>query len=916
MLLLKHEQRKINKFLFLLLSISVTRILFISFLIISNWFLSANAQNLSITGRITDTLQNPLPYANILAIPKSDDKEVKFAITEDDGSYKLGLLKNQGYELTVSYLGYKPQTLVITTTDQDLVKNFVLEENPDQLDEVHIKYTPPIVVKKDTITYDVSRFATGEERKLRETLKKLPGVEVDREGNVNVNGKKVTKVLVENKPFFTGNSKLAVNNIPADAVDKVEVLDNYNEVAMLKGLQDSEDMAMNILLKEDKKKFVFGDIEAGGGIEDRYLLHPNLFYYSPKTTLNFIGDLNNQGVKSFSFNDYLEFEGGFGKLLDDSGSYFSLFNSDFAQYLNNQDFVDNINQFGALNIRQSVSKSTDISGYLISSNSKTETSSSALNVYQNIAQPFAEERTIANQLNNFFTIGKFTLDYEPSFSEDLALNTFIKATNNDGNGFINTINPSQDNTIRTLTDVVGFNLKQNLNYNRKLSKAHTITLESTYNFQNDKPITEWLTDQQILQGLIPLEDDTVYNILQTKRSETHSFNAILKDYWVINNFNHIYTSVGINTSFNDFFTEDLQRLSDGTINNFNSAGFGNDFNYDFTDAFLGLEYKFQIGIATFKPALFYHSYFWRTRQFESSERFNKQLLLPQFTSKVEFNNSEKLNFRYRLNARFPGINQLANNFMLSNFNSVYRGNNLLENQLYHTASLSYYKFSLFRSLNFNISSSFNKRLETVKNVTELNGIESFNTPIMFDQPEHNWNVSGRISKKIRKIRYSLSSRFSYNDFFQILNNSTNLNVSKSVSATAGIETFFKNLPNLEIKYTKDFSNYRANGIENIFKNDRFETVLQYDFLKDFILKADYTFDNYNNQSQDIINTFDVLNASLYYRKEDSPWGFEVNATNIFDVRFRQSNSFNAFIISDNRTFVLPRIVMFKVSYNL
>lgn len=894
----------------------MTKASLLSLLILSNLFLSISAQSIRITGIVTDSLQNPLSYANLLAIPQSNNQDVKFAITGNDGSYELGLLKNQTYELTVSYLGYKPQKLTIATTDQDLIKNFVLNENPDQLDEVHIEYTPPIVVKKDTITYDISRFATGEERKLRETLKKLPGVEVDREGNVKVNGKQVTKVLVENKPFFTGKSKLAVNNIPADAVDKVEVLDNYNEVAMLKGLQDSEDMAMNILLKEDKKKFVFGDIEAGGGIKERYLLHPNLFYYSPKTTLNFIGDLNNQGIKSFSFRDYLEFEGGFGKLLDDAGSYFSLFNSDFAQYLNNRDFVDNINQFGALNIRQSVSESTDISGYLISSNSKTETASSALNVYQNIEQPFTEERTITNQINNFFTIGKLTLDYEPSFKEDLALTTFIKATNNDSNGLINTINPTQDNSIRTLTDVTGLNLKQNLNYNRKLSKAHTISLEATYNFQNDKPITEWLTNQQILQGLIPLEDDTVFNILQTKRSKTHSFNAIIKDYWVINNFNHLYTSIGINTSFNDFFTEDLQRLSDGGINNFNSAGFGNDFDYDFTDVFLGLEYKFQIGIATFKPALFYHAYFWKTKQFDVVDSFRKQLLLPQFTTKVEFNNSEKVNFRYRLNARFPGINQLANNFMLSGFNSVFRGNNLLENQLYHTASLSYYKFSLFRNLNFNISTSFNKRLQTVKNITELNGIESFNTPIMFDQPEHNWNISGRISKKIRKIRYSLSSRFSYNDFFQILNNSTNLNISKSVSATAGIETFFKNLPNLEFKYTKDFSNYRTNGIENIFENDRFEAILQYDFLKDFILKADYTFDNYNNQSQDIINTFDVFNASLYYRKEDSPWGFEVNATNILDVRFKQSNSFNAFVISDNRTFVLPRIVMFKVSYNL
>ncbi len=876
----------------------------------------SQGQQFLVQGKITDSLENPLPYANILAMPKADGQSMKFAITENNGTYKLNLVKNQIYELTISYLGYKSQTLLVTTSGQNLVKNFVLKENPDQLDEVNITYTPPITVKKDTIVYDINRFVTGEERKLRDALKKLPGVEVDRDGNVKVNGKQVTKLLVENKTFFTGNSKLAVNNIPADAVDKVEVLDNYNEVAMLKGLQDSEDMAMNILLKEDKKKFVFGDIEIGGGIENRYLLHPNLFYYSPKTNVNFIGDLNNIGVKSFSLQDYLEFEGGFGKLLDDASSYFSLFRSDFVQYLNNNDFVDNTNQFGALNIRQSVTGSTDISGYVIASNSKTETLSNTLNIYQNITDPFIEDRTVNGQLKNFFTIGKFTVDYDPSYKEDFAYNAFVKVTNNDSKGLITTINPNQDNTINTLTDVVALNLKQNVNYSRKLSKAHTATLEATYTFQNDKPQTEWLTNQQVLQGLIPLEADEMFNILQTKKSRSHSFNAIIKDYWVLNNSNHLYTSIGLNTSFNDFFSEDLQLLSDGTQNNFSSTGFGNDFNYSFIDTYLGLEYKFQIGKTIFKPALFYHNYLWRTKQFEVKETFNKNLFLPQFTTKIEFNDSEKLNFRYRLNARFPSINQLANNFILSSFSGVYRGNNRLENQLYHTVSLSYHKFSLFRNLNFNLSTGFNKRIESIKSITELNGIESFNTAIMFDRPEHNWNVSGRISKKIRKIRYNLKSRFNYSDFYQLLNEGINLNISKSVSATISVETFFKEYPNLEIGYTKDFSNYKANGTENIFENDRFEAILEYDFLNDFIFKADYTFDNYNNKSQDLINTFDTANASLFYQKEDSPWGFEISATNIFDVRFKQQNSFNAFVVSDNRTFVLPRIMMFKLSYKL
>ena len=885
-------------------------------LLIAGFSCFANAQQSKVFGKVTDSLKNHLPYANILAIPQAEDQEIKFAITEKDGSYKLSLTKNQTYELTVSYLGYKPRKHTITTADQDIIKNFILKENPDQLDEVNIKYTPPITLKKDTITYDVTKFVTGEERKLRDALKKLPGVEVDREGNVTVQGKKVTKVLVENKTFFTGNSKLAVNNIPADAVEKVEVLDNYNEVAMLKGLQDSEDMAMNILLKEDKKKFVFGDIEVGAGIKERYLLHPNLFYYSPKTNINFIGDLNNQGIKSFSFQDYLEFEGGFGKLLDDASSYFSLFNSDFAQYLNNQDFTDNINQFGALNIRQSVSKHTDISGYLITSNSKTQTASNTLNAYQDSADPFTEHRTVTNDLNNFFTIGKVTVDYEPTYKEDFAYNAFVKVTNNNSHGFVNTINPDQNNSITTVTDVAALNLKQNITYSRKLSKAHTATLEATYNFQNDKPITEWLTNQQILQGLIPLEDADVYNILQTKTSTSHNFNAIIKDYWVINNFNHLYTSVGINTSFNDFYNEDVQLLSDGSINNFSSAGFGNDFGYSFIDSYLGLEYKFQIGIATFKPAVFYHGYLWRTQQFEAAETFSKNLLLPQVTTKVEFNNSEKLNFKYKLNARFPGINQLANNFVLSNFNSVYKGNNQLENQLYHSATLSYYKFSLFKNLNLNFNTSFNKRIESIKTVSELNGIESFNTTIMFDQPEHNWMLSGRVSKKINKIRYNLSSRFSYNDVYQILNNDTNLNVSKSISSTIGVETSFKNHPNLEINYTKDFNNYKALNNISKFENDQLEVILEYDFLKDFILKADYTFDNYTNKSLGTKTTFDTANASLFYQKEDSPWGFEVNATNLFDTRFKQQNSFNAFVISDSKTFILPRIVMFKVSYKL
>ena len=213
-------------------------------------FIKLEAQTTIFEGKIKDITGNPLSFANIIADPQ-ENISIQFAISDDNGYYKLNLEKDKTYTITVSYLGCKSKTLEITAIN-NTTKNFTLEENTETLNEVNINYIPPITVKKDTIIYRTDAFTTGKERKLRDILKKLPAVEVDRAGNVTVQGKKVTKVLVEGKTFFTGDSKLAVNNIPADAVDKIEVLDNYNEVGFLKGLEDSDEMAMNIRLKEDK----------------------------------------------------------------------------------------------------------------------------------------------------------------------------------------------------------------------------------------------------------------------------------------------------------------------------------------------------------------------------------------------------------------------------------------------------------------------------------------------------------------------------------------------------------------------------------------------------------------------------------------------------------------------------------------
>jgi len=873
------------------------------------------SQQIVLSGVVQDSLKNNLVNTNILAFPKSPYKNTRFAISNEKGEYVLRLEKDVVYSIELSYLGYQRLSFEHKAT-RDQTKDFFLVPKTDDLDEVVLEFKIPIEVKEDTISYRTDAFVTGEERKLREVLKKLPGIEVDREGNVMAQGKKVTKVLVENETFFTGNSKLAVNNIPADAVEQVQVLDNYNKIGFLKELQDSDELALNIKLREGKKKFTFGDMEAGGGVKNRYLVHPNLFYYSPKTNLNFIGDLNNLGIKSFTLSDYLEFNGGFGKLMGDIGSYLSLIRDDFSKFLTNNDFKANTNRFGALNVRQTISSKMDINSYVIANGSSTETETNNLNIYNISDGTFDETRNVNNNFDNFFLMGKVTLNHKPNHKANLSANSFVKLTKNKVNSTILTQSFDQNTFFNTVSNISTIDLKQNLEYSKRFSKAQTLSLESTVSYQKNTPDKTWKTNEAFLLGLVPLVEDSIYNVVQQKESQSTSFDLVLKDYWVLNNFNHIYTTFGTNLVFGGFKSQEHQQFANDTVNDFSANGFGNSIDHRFNDTFLGLEYKFLTGIFTVKSGLFYHNYIWDNDQNRISTNNDTQVLLPAIKAEAEFSSSEKLRFQYRQRMRFPNIGKLATNFLLGSFNSVLLGNPDLQNERYHTYSLNYFKFNLFRGLNLNAGLTYDKKTQIIKNNTVLEGIEQLVVYTMFNKPENSFSTYFNFGKKFGKVKMILEGRGNYNEFFQLVNDNVSKNLSRSISATGKLETYFEKWPNLEVGYAYQPSIYSTASSKNNFVNSRLFANLDFVFLDDFHLKGDFERNEYKNKGENLTNIFDIAGVSLFYQKEDSPLGVEISATNLFDVRFKRQNSFSDFLISDQSTAVMPRILMFKLSYKL
>ena len=333
------------------------------------------SQNIKIEGIVQDTLGNPLEMANIMLVNQATKGMDGYAISNEQGKFQISIKSNTTYQLKVSFIGFQAFNQEFTTTTENIRKVITLKEGGVLLNDVEIVQEMPVSISGDTIIYNADSFKTGTERKLEDVLKKLPGVQVNEDGEIEVEGRKVTQLLVEGKKFFEGDTKIGSKNIPSDAVDKVQVLRNFNEVSQLKGLENNEEnIALNIKLKKGKDKFWFGDILVGGGPDERYVINPKIFYYSPKTTVNVISNFNNIGEVPFSIRDFFRLTGGARNTIARSGTNIGISNNNLGISTTQNDRALELDtKFGALNLTQQVTDKWNLSGFGVISSNKTLT---------------------------------------------------------------------------------------------------------------------------------------------------------------------------------------------------------------------------------------------------------------------------------------------------------------------------------------------------------------------------------------------------------------------------------------------------------------------------------------------------------------------------------------------------------------
>lgn len=254
-------------------------------------------------------------------------------MTDNAGRFSLTDLATGEYRLLITHVAYHNRSIHFSITDS-LTKpdlgQLVMNDRTQVLDEVIVRSeAPPVTLVGDTVQYNAGSFKTPPNASVEQLLKKLPGVQVDKDGTVKAQGQTVNRVLVDGKEFFGKDPKMATKNLPADAIDKVQVYDRQSDQAQLTGFDDgNSEKTINLKLKKDKKKGVFGKIMAGGGTRDRLEGRFNVNSFKGARQMSVVGLGNNNNTEGFSFMDMMNFTGELSRMMRNGGGNVSMNMSD------------------------------------------------------------------------------------------------------------------------------------------------------------------------------------------------------------------------------------------------------------------------------------------------------------------------------------------------------------------------------------------------------------------------------------------------------------------------------------------------------------------------------------------------------------------------------------------------------------
>lgn len=867
-----------------------------------------NAQNY-IKGTIKNTENKPLFSANVII---KDDKGniISYTYTDDTGNYNIETNKIGKHFVIASSLGYEQKRYEIVFESKNESKNvdFILVPKETKIEEVIIENKRPITIKSDTIIFNADYFRQGNEQVVEDLLKKIPGLNIDSEGTIKIGNQEVEKVMIDGDDMFEKGYKILTKNMPSNPIDKVELYQNYSNNKHLKGIENSNKVALNLTLKENSKRVWFGNIKSGYSFdaENRYEIRSNLMNFGKKNKYYFLTSLNNIGedatgdidhlIRSFRFDEPAS--------IGDDQKVNTLLDVGFDIPKLKQKRV-NLNNAKMLSLNSIFTLSDKVKLKTLGFLNKDE-----VDFFRSSIQEFSVENTTFTNTENFIGkkkhltgFGKLNLNYDISKTKTFEYIGKFNKTNEKNTTdllFNNDLLNERLNANNQLID-------QKIVYTNKVKDNKVFLLSGRY--INEKTPQNYSVNQFIFTDLFTENANNTKqfseNKMQFTGAEAHFLDKKKNgDLLEIKMGNQLRIDA-LNTSF---------ELLQNEINLAFPKNYQNNFTYTTNDLYLSAKYRFKFKKITLLTQSDFHQLFNQLENLQVKSNQNPFFIMPKIGLDWKINNKNKILSSYSFTTSNAGVLDVYSGFVQTSFRSFSKG---LEefNQLNSSNALLNYTYGSWGDKFFaNTFILYSKNNDFFSTNSFIAQNFSQSEKIIIKDREF-LSISSSIDRYFKPIKSNLKIDLgaSRTNFINIVNSSDfrevkNLNISYGLELRSGFRRFFNYHFGSKWNYNEVKTTSKNNFTDNVSFLD-----LSFIFNEKFNIQVQserYFFGNLDKENKQ----YYFLDTEVRYAIKENKLILFLSGNNLFNTKTFRNYSVSDISITKTEFRLQSRYILLKAEY--
>ncbi|WP_029279224.1 TonB-dependent receptor, partial [Pedobacter borealis] len=885
----------------------------------------AQQKNGSVKGMVIDTAlkQQAIASATITILKRSDSSLVSFTITDAEGRFEMTGIPLGDYQLLITHLNYHSASRNFILSDEKKyadIGRIIVHDKSTTLKEVVIQ-APPITMIGDTVQYNAGSFKTPPNASVEKLLKKLPGIEVAKDGTITAHGKKVGRLLVDGREFFGNDPTIATKNLTADIVDKVKVFDTQSEKSALSGFDDGNSIkTIDLKLKKDKKKGLFGKLMAGGGTDDRYAAKGNVNLFKGTKQMSLLAATNNlnDNVSSVPSGG-----GGGGSMTITSGS------GDAASGIRTT-------RAGGFNYNDLIGKKTDFNSSYFFNQGDQRNGSSVQRQYvlpdssyfynQDIA---AKNRTNTHRLN-------LGVDHLIDSYHSIKIKPTIEFREIGGTSVSNFKQLGEDNHLSGQGENSSVNNNKTCNFSNELVfRKKFKTKGRTFLFTMNTTVNSDKTDRntQSFNQFYRPDGTLIHTELDSVRQQNFGKGGNME-----NRASAVYTEPLFKSSLlelnmnnntqqrnSEQFTYDYNAINGryDLLNKKQSNDFENGSNV-LSSGFIvhtrGKKYTYSVG-AGWQLTGLQGKIIAGTK--DSVIRRTYQNILPSARFQYNFTKSKNLTFQYSAATNLPSAYQLQPVADLSNLPNIREGNPNLKQEYVHNLNLNYSSNNIFKSRTLYSGIMFSRTSNKISNYDTLSNVGArYSRPINLDGGVYSLagNVGMGFPLRILHSKMRLSMSTYYNTNREFLNKQENRTGTLGLNPLATMDVTVNDKVDLTMSAGVTFNRTAASlqpDRNSRYTSQLYQTELNWELPAGFYFSTEFRYSINTSTANNMNVILPIWDASLgkqFLKDKRGELKLEVNDLLNRNVSFNQT-TFPGYIES-SQVLILRRYGLLKFTYNL